>query len=283
MVAVTDPSGERRTRSAATLAQAWLSNSPLTADVARGEYREQSRIGFDEYAAEWARTSQGRTAHGIPPLTVGGSARDLEAHAVPRLGRLRVTELAHRDIKRLVADPAEHRAASLYPADGNLTYPTKRATHIHPPNLRRRRSSNQRRSARGVRRRAPMPCAHLCLAPLHGGLTRPAGPDDVGTPLPTVHAVDLRSADPGRSTRARVRLTAGQAALRSRVPGCTYPSCSSAQHTRPAPVLVAREPTLGTQRVDPHPRAAQPVGGLGDRSTARERRGPPGRQSPRAL
>jgi integrase len=200
----TDPSGVRRKRSAATLAEARLLKSSLTADVARGEYREQSRVRFDEYAAEWVRTFQGRTARGIRPLTLRDYARDLETHVVPRLGRLRVTEVTHRDIKRLVADlteagyapstirnviaptralfatamedglvrvnpctgirvagrpaPGDHarsltedelarkmaddlasyRAGTLYPADGDLVFPTRTGTYIHPSNLSHR-------------------------------------------------------------------------------------------------------------------------------------------------
>jgi integrase len=107
VVTFTDPSGVRRKRSAATLADARLLKSSLTADVARGEYREQSRVRFDEYAAEWVRTFQGRTARGIRPLTLRDYARDLEAHVIPGLGRLRVAEITHRDIKRLVADLTE--------------------------------------------------------------------------------------------------------------------------------------------------------------------------------
>ena len=63
VVTFTDPAGVRRKRSATTLAEARL----LTADVARGEYREQSRVRFDEYAVEWVRTFQVRTARGIRP------------------------------------------------------------------------------------------------------------------------------------------------------------------------------------------------------------------------
>jgi integrase len=204
VVTFTDPSGVRRKRSAATLAEARLLKSSLTADVARGEYREQSRVRYDEYAAEWVRTFQGRTARGIRPLTLRDYARDLETHVIPRLGRLRVTEVTHRDIKRLVADlteagyapstirnviaptralfatamedglvrvnpctgirvagrpaPGDHarsltedelarkmaddlasyRAGTLYPADGDLVFPTRTGTYIHPSNLSHR-------------------------------------------------------------------------------------------------------------------------------------------------
>lgn len=44
---------------------------------------------------------------GIRPLTLRDYGRDLETHVIPRLGRLRVAEVTHRDIKRLVADLTE--------------------------------------------------------------------------------------------------------------------------------------------------------------------------------
>jgi hypothetical protein len=52
------------------MAEARLLKSSLAADVARGEYRELSRIRFAEYAREWAHSYQGRTGRGIRPTTV---------------------------------------------------------------------------------------------------------------------------------------------------------------------------------------------------------------------
>jgi hypothetical protein len=107
VVTFTDPAGVRRKRSAATLAEARLLKSSLAAAVARGEYRGESRIRFDEYAAEWVRTFQGRTARATRPLTLRDYARDLETNVIPRLRRLRIAEITHRDITRQVADLTE--------------------------------------------------------------------------------------------------------------------------------------------------------------------------------
>ena len=40
--------------------------------------------------------------------------------------------------RKMAADLAAYRATSLYPADGDLVFPTKRGTYIHPSNLSHR-------------------------------------------------------------------------------------------------------------------------------------------------
>jgi integrase len=89
------------------MAEARLLKSGLKADVARGEYRELSRVRFDEYAREWARTYQGRTSRGIRPTTVAEYERDLELHAMPFLGRLRLAEIEPREVKALARHLAD--------------------------------------------------------------------------------------------------------------------------------------------------------------------------------
>jgi integrase len=101
VVTYTDPSGRRRKRSAATLAEARLMKSALTADVARGEYRESSRVRFEDYARDWVRTYEGRTSRGIRPETIAEYERDLQLHVVPVLGRRRLSEIEQRDLKAL--------------------------------------------------------------------------------------------------------------------------------------------------------------------------------------
>lgn len=101
VVTYTDPSGRRRKRSAATLAEARLMKSALAADVARGEYRESSRARFETYARDWVRTYEGRTSRGIRPETIAEYERDLQLHVVPVLGRRRLSEIEQRDLKAL--------------------------------------------------------------------------------------------------------------------------------------------------------------------------------------
>ncbi len=106
VVAYRDPAGVQRRRSAATLAEARALKSELTADVNRGEYREQSRLTFADYTAEWLRTYTGRTSRGIRQTTLDEYAADLRGHVLPVLGRRRLTDIEPRDIKLLAADLA---------------------------------------------------------------------------------------------------------------------------------------------------------------------------------
>ena len=101
VVVFRDPAGRQRRRSAATLAEARLLKSSLAADVARGEYREASRVRLEDYAHDWIRTYEGRTSRGIRPETVREYERDLELHVLPVLGRRRLAEIEQRDLKAL--------------------------------------------------------------------------------------------------------------------------------------------------------------------------------------
>lgn len=91
-----DATGKQRQRSAATLAEARVLKAELTADVSRGEYREQSRITFGDYADEWMRTYTGRTSRGIRPATMRGCYRDLRLHVLPVLGPRRLGPIEPR-------------------------------------------------------------------------------------------------------------------------------------------------------------------------------------------
>lgn len=107
MVIFRDASGKQRSRSARTMAEAKSLRAELTADVKRGEYREQSRITFAEYVDEWVRTYAGRTSRGIRPATLEDYRRDLELHVVPVLGRRKMTSIEPRHIRLLAADLAK--------------------------------------------------------------------------------------------------------------------------------------------------------------------------------
>jgi len=113
VVAYRDPSGKQRRRTAATLGEARALKAELSADMSRGEYRQQSRITFGEYAGEWIRTYTGRTSRGIRATTLAEYVRDLEGHVLPVLGHRRLAEIEPRHIKILAADLAsEGRAPS---------------------------------------------------------------------------------------------------------------------------------------------------------------------------
>jgi len=99
-----DDRGRQRKRSAATLAEARAIKSAVTADLVRGEYVQESRLRFAEYAREWVAGYQGRTSRGIRTRTVEEYRRDLEREAIPYLGHLRLTEIQQRHIKAFAAE-----------------------------------------------------------------------------------------------------------------------------------------------------------------------------------
>lgn len=106
VVAYRDATGAQRRRSAATMAEARGLKAALTADLARGEYREQSRVTLAEYARDWARTYAGRTSRGIRPTTLDEYRRDLEVHVLPVLGSRRLSQIEPRHVKLLASDLA---------------------------------------------------------------------------------------------------------------------------------------------------------------------------------
>ena len=119
-----DPQGRQRQRSAGTLAEARALRAAMLADVARGEYRALSRTTFADYAKTWITTYQGRTSRGIRPETLADYKRDLEADAIPFLGRLRLSEIEPRDIK---AYAAHIQARGVRPATVRLAVAPVRA------------------------------------------------------------------------------------------------------------------------------------------------------------
>jgi integrase len=110
VVTYRDPSGRQRKRSAATLAEARRLKSALAADVARGEYREQSQIRFDDYARQWIAGYQGRTSRGIRPRTLEDYRRSLERLAIPHFGAMRLGEIEPRHVKAFLGGLADRVA-----------------------------------------------------------------------------------------------------------------------------------------------------------------------------
>ena len=104
VVTFRDANGKPRKRSAGTLAEARRVKAAVTTDLARGEFREQSSITFEQYARIWARTYTGRTVRGIRPETLADYLREFELRALPRFGSRRLGEIEPRDIKLYAAD-----------------------------------------------------------------------------------------------------------------------------------------------------------------------------------
>jgi integrase len=132
VVVFRDASGRQRKRAAKTLAEARDLRAMVVADVARGEYRELSRVTFAQYAPQWIATYQGRTARGFREETRGEYRRDLgldddgtplvDKEGKPRgavafFGRMRLSAIEPRDVKRYAA---ELSATGLSPASVKL-------------------------------------------------------------------------------------------------------------------------------------------------------------------
>lgn len=109
-----DLSGRQRQRAARTLAEARRLRSELTADVARGEYRPDTRITFAAYAERWAESYTGRTATALRPETLREYRRDL-AVAVDHFGRRLLAELTAADVREYARALAAqgHRPATV--------------------------------------------------------------------------------------------------------------------------------------------------------------------------
>ena len=88
------------------MAEARTLKAALTADLARGEYREQSRVTLNQYARDWVRSYTGRTSRGIRPTTLEEYRQDLETHVLPVLGSRRLSQIEPRHVKLLASELA---------------------------------------------------------------------------------------------------------------------------------------------------------------------------------
>lgn len=99
--------GRQRRETVATLRDALRVKRSREADRDRGEYQEQSRVRFREYAEEWVERYRGRGGrHGFDEGTRDDYRRDLERYAFPfldeQLGRT-VSGVSPRDVDRWIA------------------------------------------------------------------------------------------------------------------------------------------------------------------------------------
>jgi integrase len=108
----TDPRGSQRYGSAATLAEARAAKSARSADVARGEFRELSKLAVSDYARSWIATYGGRTTRGINVDTLADYRKALGLDVEGDLtgtgflayaGKLRMTEVGPPHIKEYAA------------------------------------------------------------------------------------------------------------------------------------------------------------------------------------
>jgi integrase len=101
-----DPSGKPRKRAAATMKEARALKASLRTDVARGEFRETSRVAFDSHALEWLETYAGRTAKGVSETTRADYRASLLADAMPFFGKTPLAEITPQHVKRFAAHVA---------------------------------------------------------------------------------------------------------------------------------------------------------------------------------
>lgn len=100
---VRDRRGRVRRVSGTTIADVKSKRAAFETDVARGEWREASRVTFAEYAADWLDTYTGRTGRGIRPETLAEYRRTVEREAVPFFGRMPLAHVEPRDVRRYAA------------------------------------------------------------------------------------------------------------------------------------------------------------------------------------
>jgi integrase len=112
-----DADGRQRQRSARTLDEARKLKAARTADVARGEFHEQSQVSFGEYAAEWVERYQGTGRRGFRESTRDDYRRLLRDVAIPRLGRKRLAQITPKDIADYIGWLCEPRAQALHAHD----------------------------------------------------------------------------------------------------------------------------------------------------------------------
>jgi integrase len=100
VVVFRDTSGKQRKRVAKTLAEARTLKATLKADVRRGEWMEESRVKFRDYATTWLDTYAGRTSRGIREETLAEYRRVVERDAIPFFGSMPLAAIRPMDLKR---------------------------------------------------------------------------------------------------------------------------------------------------------------------------------------
>ena len=121
VVTYRDGRGRPRKESTRTLGEAQRLKAARTADVARGEFHEQTRVRFRDYAEEWVERHHGRK--GFRESTRDDYRRDLRKYAYPffdeRLGRT-VSQVTPRDVANFIAWLCDEREQGKRLADATV-------------------------------------------------------------------------------------------------------------------------------------------------------------------
>src|SRR5688572_5969041 len=98
--------GRQHKESVRTLEAARRLKAARVADRDRGEFQEQSRVRFREYAEEWVERYTGRGRHGFRETTRDAYRRNLERYVYPYLDerrRLKLTQVTAHELAQLIA------------------------------------------------------------------------------------------------------------------------------------------------------------------------------------
>jgi integrase len=102
-VAVYTAGGKQRKESARTLDDARRLKATRTAQVADGEFHEQTRVTFHAYAREWVETYRGRARRGFRESTREDYRRLLDGYALRFFSdRIRVSQVTPRHIAQFI-------------------------------------------------------------------------------------------------------------------------------------------------------------------------------------
>jgi integrase len=69
-----------------------------------GDRRPVSKIGFEDYFAEWIETYAGRTSRGFSETTRPVYRRPIETHAIPRWSTWRLADIEPADVRELFGE-----------------------------------------------------------------------------------------------------------------------------------------------------------------------------------
>lgn len=97
-----DARGKQRRQSAPTKAAASVVRAKGIEDAQRGVVRSISTATFAAYATKWLDTYRGRTSKGIRPTTRDDYRHQIEKHAIPFFGAMRMVDIEPADLESYV-------------------------------------------------------------------------------------------------------------------------------------------------------------------------------------
>jgi integrase len=106
-----DKHGRQHWGKGRTVTEAKRAKAAIQTDVARGEYRPQTRTGFASYARSCMASYQGRTSKAIDPITRADYLARLEQAAIPFFKETPIGAIEPANIKAFCAHVAARRPA----------------------------------------------------------------------------------------------------------------------------------------------------------------------------